>query len=328
MRKKLNKLAQAAWVCGVCLATLFGGVLSSQAVDEKFLRVGYQKSGAFLLVRSEGNLEKALAPLGYRVEWKEFADGPTLIEALNAGSIDIGHSGDCPVIIAQAAGVPLLYIGSSRASPESTAILVPKNSPVRSVADLKGKKVAFDKGSSAHYLVAAALESAGLTLADIQPVYLNPPNAGAAFQSGTVDAWSIWDPFYAAAEVDSDARVLVSGKGLSQHREFYFGRKDYLEKNPQIIGQVLAVLNETGERVLKDPNGTAAFLSDKLGIDYNILLRSQLRNSHYDAFPLTDQVIAEQQKAADFLFKQGIILKPVKISDAVYHPETSKGMPQ
>lgn len=134
------------------------------------LRIGYQKSGVFLLARSEGDLDKTLSPLGYRVEWKEFTDGPTLIEALNAGSIDIGHSGDCPVIVAQASGVPLLYIGSSKASPESAAILVPKDSPLRSVADLKGKKVAFDKGTSAHYLLAAALESAHLTLADIQPV--------------------------------------------------------------------------------------------------------------------------------------------------------------
>ena len=278
-------------------------------------------------MRSEGNLEKALAPLGYRVEWQEFADGPTLIEALNAGSIDIGHSGNCPVIIAQAAGVPLLYIGSSKASPDSEAILVPKNSPLQSIANLKGKRVAFDRGSSGHYLVAAALSSAGLTLADIQPIYLNPPNARAAFESGTVDAWSIWDPFFAAAEVGSGARVLVSGKAFLSQREFYFGRKDYLEKNPKVVGRILAVLNETGERALKDPTETVAFLSDKLGIDPDILLRAQLRKTSYDAFPLTDQVIAEQQHAADFLFKQGIISKPVKIADAVYHPETLKGSP-
>jgi sulfonate transport system substrate-binding protein len=156
---------------------------------------------------------------------------------------------------------------------------------------------------------------------------LNPPNARAAFQSGAVDAWSIWDPFLAAAEVDSNARELVSGKGLSSHREFYFGRKDYLENNPQVVGLILAALNEAGARALKDPQGTAAFLSDKLGIDYNILLQAQLRNSHYNALPLTDEVIAEQQQAADFLYAQGIILKPVKIADAVYHPEISKGAP-
>jgi sulfonate transport system substrate-binding protein len=325
--REIYKLAQAVLAQRKWLAIIFGGVLLSNAADGKLLRIGYQKSGAFLLVRSEGTLEKALTPLGYRVEWKEFTDGPTLIEALNAGSIDIGHSGNCPVIVAQAAGVPLLYIGSSKASPDSEAILVPKNSPLQSVADLKGKKVAFDRGSSGHYLVAAALESAGLTLADIQPIYLNPPNARAAFQSGTVDAWSIWDPFFAAAEIGSGARVLVSDKAFSSHREYYFGRKDYLEKNPEIVGRILAVLNETGERALKDPQGTAAFLSDKLGIPYEILLRWQLRNSHYDAFPLTDKVIAEQQQAADFLFQQGVILKPVKIADAVYRPETSKGTP-
>jgi sulfonate transport system substrate-binding protein len=298
--------------------------LRVHAAEDKIVRIGYQKSGAFLLVRNEGSLEKALAPLGYRVEWKEFTAGPALIEALNANSIDIGHSGDSPVVVAQATGVPLLYIGNSKASPDAAAIIVPKDSPLKTLADLKGKKVAFDKGSSGHYLAAAALESAGLSLADIQPVYLNPPNARAAFQSGTVDAWSIWDPFFAAAEVDSQARVLVSGRAFSTHREFYFGRKDYLEKNPAVVAPVLSTLNETGERALKDPNGTAAFLTDKLGIKSDILLRSQLRNTRYDAFPLTEAVIAEQQQVADFLFKQGVILKSIKVADAVYHPVESK----
>lgn len=313
---------------GIGIATGLGNVLPGRAAEEKVLRIGYQKSGAFLLVRNEGNLEKALAPLGYHVEWKEFSAGPAIIEALNAGSIDIGHSGDSPVIVAQATGVPLLYIGDSKASPDSAAIIVPKDSPLKSVADLKGKKVAFDKGSSGHYLVAAALESSGLALSDIQPIYLNPPNARAAFQSGTVDAWSIWDPFFAAAEVDSGARVLISGRAFSPHREFYFGRKDYLEKNPGVVSPVLATLNETGERALKDAKGTAAFLSDKLGIKADILLRSQLRNTRYDAFPLTDEVIAEQQQVADFLFKQGVILKSIKVSDAIFHSADAKGMLQ
>lgn len=312
-----------AKVVGVALMfiTIFGVSIGAPAEELKTVRIGYQKSGAFLLVRSEGDLEKALSPLGYRVEWTEFSAGPALIEALNAGSIDIGHSGDCPVIVAQAAGVPLLYIGNSLPSPESAAIIVPQNSPLKTVADLKGKKVAFDKGSSGQYLAALALESAGLKLTDIQPVYLNPPNARAAFQSGTVDAWSIWDPFFAAAEVGSGARVLISGKGISPHREFYFGRKDYLEQNPAVVDRLLAVLNVSGERALKDPDGTAGFLADKLGISLDILTRSQARNTRYNAYPLTPAVIAEQQQVADFLFNQGIILKPVKIADAVFHPE-------
>ena len=305
------------------IVTMAATSIARAAEDGKVIHVGYQKSGAFLLVRSEGNLEKALAPLGYRVEWIEFSAGPPLIEALNAGSIDIGHSGDCPVIVAQAAGVPFLYIGDSPANPESAAIIVPKNSTLKNITDLRGKKVVFDKGSSGHYLVARALQSAGLKLTDIQPIYLSPPNARAAFQSGTIDAWSIWDPYFAATELDSGARVLVSSRGISPHREFYFGRKDYLEKNPEVVERILAVLNETGARALKDPNGTAAFLADKLGIGLDVLVRSQLRNTRYTAYPLTDDVIAEQQQVADFLFSQGVILKPVKIADAVFHPEKS-----
>ena len=311
-----------AWL-KIILAALMvaGGLLNSQADESKVLRIGYQKSGAFLLARFDGGIEKALAPLGYRVEWKEFLSGPALIEALNAGSVDVGHCGDCPIILAQAAGVPLLYIGSSQGNPHSAAIIVPVGSSLHDIADLKGKKVAFTRGSSGHYLLARALESKGLTLADIQPAYLSPPDARAAFQSGAVDAWSIWDPFFAAAEVDSGARILVSSQGLSSHREFYFGQRDYLQQNPAVVGPILAALNKADQRISGDPAGTAAFLSDKLGIKPEILLRALARNTRYNVGPLTPEVVAEQQQVADFLFQQGIVPKPVRVADAVFHSD-------
>jgi len=284
------------------------------------LRIGYQKSGAFLLVRNEGTLEQKLKPLGYDIEWREFSSGPPVLEALNAGAIDIGHSGDAPLIFAQAKGVPFLYIGQSLASPDSTAILVPKDSPLKTIADLKGKKLAFAKGSSSHFVVAQALIKANLTFADITPVYLSPPDGRAAFQSGTIDAWAVWDPFFAAAEVDAQARVLSGSERLQSHREFYFARPDFAAKNAAIIDTVLAVLTESGEKAIANPKATAAFLAPKLGTKLEILERSEGRKQRYTAKPLDAQGIAEQQEVADTFLKLGLIPAALKVKDVVHQP--------
>ena len=181
----------------VALAMLFAApplCIGKESADR--IRIGYQKSGAFLLLRGEGALEKKFDALGFKVEWKEFPSGPPLLEALNAGSIDVGHSGDAPLIFAQFSGVPFKYIGTTSPAEASAGIVVAKDSPIRTLQDLKGKRLAFTKGSSSHYLVAKALAEAGLTFEDIKPVYLQPAEARAAFQSGSVDAWAIWDPFF------------------------------------------------------------------------------------------------------------------------------------
>jgi sulfonate transport system substrate-binding protein len=284
----------------------------------KVVRIGYQKSGAFLLVKNEGSLEKKLGPLGYRVEWKEFPSGPPLLEALNAGSLDVGHSGDAPLIFAQSAGIAFEYIGATSAAPESAGIVVPKGSAIQGVAELRGKRVAFAKGSSSHFLLARALAEAGLNFSDIKPVFLQPSEARAALQSRSVDAWAIWDPFYAAAEIDGEARVLRSGQGLSAHRELYFARKDFLASHPEIVTPLIAALRETGERALKDPAATAKFLASKLGISEAVMLKSELRKARYAAEPMNVESIADQQLVADTFLSLGLVPKAVRAEDAVF----------
>ncbi len=294
---------------------------SSWAADTgKVVRIGYQKSGALLLVKADGSLEKKLAPLGYRVEWREFPSGPPVLEALNAGALDVAHSGDAPLVLAQAAGVPFLYFGVSMVSPESSGIVVPKGSALQTLAELKGKKVAFAKGSSSHYLVARALQSAGLTFADIKPIYLQPPDARAALQSGTIDAWAVWDPFLAAAEIDAEARSLTTGSKLSPHREFYFGRSDFVKENPALVSALLEVLQTSGAQAMADPKATAAFLAPKLGISLAVMERSEARKQRYGGEPLSGQAIADQQQVADTFFKLGLIPKAIRVEDLVYHP--------
>ena len=320
MSHTLSKTRCTVGAVLLVLASVFLVGRALAADKAKVVRIGYQKSGAFLLVKQDGSLEKKLAPLGYGVEWREFPSGPPIVEAINAGALDVAHSGDAPLVFAQAAGVPFVYFGVSVPSPDSSGIVVPKDSPLGSLAELKGKKIAFAKGSSAHYLVALALARAGLAFADIKPVYLQPPDARAAFQSGTVDAWAIWDPFLAAAEIDAQGRSLTAGLKLSPHREFYFGRREFVEGNPDLITALLDALQVSGKQAMSDPQATAAFLAPKLGLSLPVMERSEARKQRYGGEWFSGQAVADQQTVADTFFKLGLIPRAIRVEDLAYHP--------
>jgi len=180
-----------------CIASL----LSASGGDElpKVVKIGYQRASVLALLKSRGNLDKRLADLGVQVEWILFPAGPQLLEGLNAGAIDVGEVGEAPPIFAQAAGVPFVYIASEPPSPKAEGLLVPKDSPIKSIADLSGKKVALNRGSNVHYFLVKALESEGLKYSDIQPVFLAPADARAAFDGGSLDAWVVWDAYLSVA---------------------------------------------------------------------------------------------------------------------------------
>ena len=202
-------------VLGVLAAgTLLASSLPWAQTPRAELRIGYQKSASlFVLQKAQGTLEKRLAAQNVSVRWVEFPAGPQLLEGLNVGSVDVGYVGEAPPIFAQAAGANFVYIGHEPAAPEAEAIVVVKDSPIRSVADLKGRKVALNKGSNVHYLLVRALEKAGLKYTDVQPVFLAPADARAAFEKGAVDAWAIWDPFLAAVQKQTGARIVADGRG-------------------------------------------------------------------------------------------------------------------
>jgi sulfonate transport system substrate-binding protein len=305
-----------SWFAGVSMLCILAP--NSRAESGKVLTVGYQKSGALLLTKTSGLLEKALVSLGYNVVWREFPSGFPLLEALNGGSIDIGHSGDAPLLFAQAAGIPFQIFAASNPSPESTGVVVPKDSPIHSFAELKGKTVAFAKGSSSHLVVAQLLAREGLTFADIKPVYLEPPDARAAFEAKAVDSWAVWDPFLAAAEVEGGARLIVNGAGIGGHREFYFGRAEFLQTNPKVVDVVMVVLSSTGQAAKHDPKATADFLAEKLGISPAVMERSELRKQRYNAQPISTEIVNEQQAGADIFFRLGLMPKAIRVADIVY----------
>ncbi|WP_332117154.1 sulfonate ABC transporter substrate-binding protein [Azorhizobium caulinodans] len=296
--------------------TLVAGWNVGAHAQEKVVRIGYQKYGTLILLKNKGLLEAKLKPLGYAVRWAEFAAGPQLLEALNAGAIDFGNTGEAPPIFAQAAGAPLVYVGYEPAAPEGEAILVPKNSPLKTVADLKGKTVALNKGSNVHYLLVKALETANVSYTDIKTAFLTPADARAAFERGAVDAWAIWDPFQAAAETTIEARQLTNGTGIVSNYQFYFSTQSFVEKAPDVVDAVLAGVAEIGAWVKANPKAAAAEFSPLIGIPAPIL-EIALARQQYDVKPITPAVVAQQQQVADAFFKLGLIPKEIRISDAV-----------
>src|SRR6202789_1678656 len=238
----------------------------AQSADN-VIRIGYQKYGTLVLLKARGSLEKRLAPLHVEVKWTEFPAGPQLLEGLNVGSIDFGTVGEAPPIFAQAAGADLVYVGNEPAASAAEAIIVPSNSPIKTVAELKGKKVALNKGSNVHFLLVKLLEKAGVKYSDIDTVFLTPADARAAFERGSVDAWAIWEPFLAAAQRQTGARILADGNGVVSNHQFFLASRRYASKRADVSTAVLeelAVVDRGAKSNLKD---AAAALPPQIGLD-------------------------------------------------------------
>ncbi|WP_457424293.1 sulfonate ABC transporter substrate-binding protein [Roseateles sp. P5_E7] len=281
------------------------------------LRIGFQKAASLLTFqKSNGSLEKRLATLGVSVKWVEFPAGPQLLEGLNVGAVDVGFVGEAPPIFAQAAGAKFVYIGFDPAAPEAEAIVVPKDSPIKSVAELKGKKVALNKGSNVNYLLVKALEKAGLKYTDIQPVYLPPADARAAFERGAVDAWVIWDPFLAAVEHQSGARLLQDGKGLVNNYSYYLAERGYAQSQPKVIQALFEDTQAQAVTLKGNIKAAAAVIAPLQGLAPEIVEKS-LTRYQFGVKPLTPAVAAEQQKIADTFHGLGLIPSPIRVADAV-----------
>lgn len=283
----------------------------------KLLRIGYQKSASlFVLQKAQGTLEKKLQPLGFGVKWVEFPAGPQLLEGLNVGAVDVGYVGEAPPIFAQAAGAKFVYFGYDPAAPRAEAILVTQDSPIRSVAELRGKKVALNKGSNVHYLLVKQLEKHGLRLSDIQPVYLAPADGRAAFESKSVDAWVIWDPFQAAAEKATGARVLADGTpGVVNNYQYYLGERGFVLRNPKVIDALFEDSVDRGIWLKKNLRQAAELIAPLQGLPVEVV-ELALRRYQFNVQPLTREVVADQQKIADTFHELRLIPRPIRVSDA------------
>ncbi|MBY0297077.1 MAG: aliphatic sulfonate ABC transporter substrate-binding protein [Methylobacterium sp.] len=305
-------------------AALAAPVLPLSAAASGLLRIGYQKNGILVVAKQQAAIEARLKPLGVAVKWVEFSFGPPLLEALGLGSIDLGQTGDAPPIFAQAAGANLVYAAAQEAAGSGAAILLPKGSAIRSLADLKGKRVAFAKGSSAHNLTVAALEKAGLTYRDIEPVTLAPADAAAAFARGSIDAWTIWDPYFAMAEAGEGVRILTLATEIARQNSYLLANRGFAEANAPVLIAALDALADVARWCGQNRGEVAALLSQGTGVPLPAARRAVDR-AEYVIGPVTPAIIAEQQRVADRFHALGLIPRSIRIADAVWAPPIRNG---
>jgi len=306
-------------------ATLLLAVLSVQAQDDTpfVLRVGHQRGDYYTILKNNGNLEAAIkAQYGddATVEYTLFPAGPPLLEAVNGGSIDVGGVGNTPPIFAQAATVPLVYFASQLSTSDS-AIIVPENSSIQTVDDLAGKTVAFTTGSSANYFVIDALRTAGLDFPDIVPAPLAPSDARAAFDNGSIDAWSIWDPFLTIAVSQVNARVVIDSSELTPTRSYHLAEQTFASENPEAVQIVFDQLQETATWALENPADYADFLESETTVPAAVWLAIRESRDIYPFEYITNDIVESQQTIADIFTELGLIPVAIDISNVVWTPE-------
>ncbi|HVY15006.1 MAG TPA: aliphatic sulfonate ABC transporter substrate-binding protein [Rhodopila sp.] len=302
--------------------TLLASALALSAVRRAqaagVLRMGFQKGEPILIaLKAAKTLETQLAPLGIDVTWTEFQFGPPMLEAMRAGSIDVGGVGDTPPIFSQAAHGNLVYIAGQTAGGQ--AVLLPAGSTIQTLAELKGKRIAFGRGSSAHSLLLKVLEKAGLTYDQIQPVYLGPADAGAAFEHGAIDAWSIWDPYYALFETRPGVRTLITDAQVGGQNAFFLARAGFAHDNPSVTAKVVDAFIATGAWARAHRSEVADQLAASTGISREAIGRAVDRAPFQVRF-MDQAFVDSQQKVADRFRALNLIPADIQVASAVWHP--------
>lgn len=309
------------WAKSLILSSVVAGAMMMSGCGKKeaetvTLNIGFQKYGLLPVIKARGSLESALEKQHFKVKWVEFTAGPQLLEGLNVGSVSLGEVGEAPPIFAQAANANLVYVANQPAMPTAEALIVQKDSPIQSIKDLKGKRVVLNKGSNVHYLLLKLLEANNLKLDDIQVVYLPPADARAAFEKGAVDAWVIWDPFFAAAEQQIGARVIANGENLVKNYQFYMADRKFAEQNPEVVKAVINELNVAADWMTKNQDEAAKILEKPTGLDASIL-KTSIGRMNLGVQPISNQVATQQQYVADAFYNQKLIPNKINIQAAI-----------
>ena len=313
------------WLAGLA-APGIGMSLRALAAD-KVVRIGVQKYGSLILLKERGLLEERLAPQGWQVAWTEFPGGPQLLEALNVGAIDFGTTGEAPPIFAQAAGAPLALCrpraagAARRGDPGAQGFADEPASP-----SSRAGRWRSTRARTSTTCWCGRSSTAGLAYGDIEPVYLPPADARAAFERGAVDAWAIWDPFLAAAQAATGARTLADGTGLVSNHQFYLAAQPFLPTSRPIVQAILADWSRPTIGRAANPAEAAVLSGRSMGIPAPVL-QVALERMGYGVQPLDDAVVAEQQKIADTFYGLGLLPKPIKVARCRLEGQRHERMP-
>lgn len=292
--------------------------IRARAGADKTVRMGFQKGEPTQMAAKQNrDLEKLLSPLGWDVQWIEFQFGPPLLEAMRAGSVDLGAVGDTPPVFAQAAHADLLYVSALRSGSQS--ILLPPDSPIKTLADLKGKKLAFGRGSSAQNFAIKALETAGLKYTDVEAITLGPADGGAAFQRGAIDAWAIWDPYYALFEKRPGVRTLVTNDDIGEQHSFFMGRSAFVRANPALIEKSLEAFSNSCTWVRDHREEVTSLLSTTTGMPLDAM-RRVIDRLPAELLPMSEDIVRGQQQIADRFHALGLLPVEITVASTVWHP--------
>jgi sulfonate transport system substrate-binding protein len=304
------------------IAFALAGGRSEAAVEHK-LRFSYQHSSTLLTILKEKQiLEKRLGARGYDISWSLFG---SVIEPMNAGSVDFhADVADAVPVFTQSAGARLTFYAKEDPSPSAEAIIVHADSPIRTIADLKGRTVGVSKGSGCHFLLAAALKREGLSFQDIRPAYLESAAGAAAFQGRSIDAWVIWDPFLAITQSKEAVRVIADGTGITSYFRYYFVNDSFAAEHPEIVQIVFDALVETGQWVKSNQRATAELLAPLWGDVSAETVEVVNSRRSYVVRPVEKEALSEQQMIADTFFEAGLIPKKLVATDVrIWHPATA-----
>lgn len=290
---------------------------SRQGQQDRELRIGYQKFGNLGILKARQSLEAEFTQRGISVLWSEFPAGPQLLHALDNREIDFGTTGEVPPVFAQAGNSPLLYVAWEPAAPQSVALLVTPDSPIQTIADLRGKRIAVNKGSNVHYLLVQMLDEAGMTLNDVRVLYAPPKYPLTPSDHHAVDAWMMWDPLLSDAELSGQLRVIADGRGRVNNHQFYLAHRDFAAHSADLLHQLLAALVQTGSYIDAHRPEAAALLSAELGLSPQAVSHALQRRSHQTR-RMDLSVIRAQQAIADRFFALGLLPKAVHVRDAVW----------
>ncbi|GEP08941.1 aliphatic sulfonate ABC transporter substrate-binding protein [Methylobacterium gnaphalii] len=289
------------------------------------IKLSYQRSSTLLTVlKTKGTLETRLGAREFGVSWHLFSK---VLEPMNTGVVDLhADVADAVPIFTQSAKAPLTFYAMEAGSPHAEAIVVPEESAIRSIADLKGRTVGVSKGSGCHFILAAALKRAGLSFADIKPAYLEAPDGVAAFDQGSLDAWAIWDPFLAIVQAKRPIRVLADATGLSSYNRYYTVNDSFAAAHPEIVEIVYAALVEAGQWVKANPREAVALLAPIWGdLPPEVVATVNERRS-YAVKPVDRAALSEQQSIADTFHEAGLIPRRLDATDVrIWQPVASRG---
>lgn len=285
---------------------------TTAASDLETVTIGYQKADPVDIARQHGELIKKMKAKGYQVVFKEFSDGAALMTALKSGAIDYARVGDTPPVTAKAAGTDIALIAAGATKEYGSGILVGKNSQITNLKQLKGKTIAYQKGTAAQYLIIQALKKAGLSTNDVKLVNMDQSSASVAFAKGSVDAWVTWDPYTATAQVNQGAKLLTNGTGLAKNRDFLFSTQNYAKTHTALSKLLTTYINDDMTWANNHHTQLIAMLSKTLKLSDAVIQKMVERRTYAMALVKADSsIVDEENQIANTFYQEGVVTEKV-----------------